>query len=142
MSELRVRDWAPGDYDLVRPWWERWGAPPRRETMGELGLVAEHQGRPAAAIFLFPAEGGYCLITGGISDFDLPREVREEAVCRVTAAAFDRARGLGMRNVRLYVAMRGYVRALEARGFRPQGPRRSSVFVSPVHLPFLGDLDA
>lgn len=141
MSEIGIRDWTGADYDLVRPWWERWGTPPTRSTMGDLGVVAEHQGRPAAAIFLFPAEGGYCLITGCISDFDLPLEVREEAVCRVTEAAFSRARSLGMRNVRLYVAMRGYVRALEARGLLPKGPKRSSVFVSPVYLPFLGEED-
>ena len=110
--------------------------------MGELGVLALEGDRPIAAIFLFPAEAGYCLITGAISDFDRPVAVREEAVCRVTASAFRRARELGYRNVRMYVATRGYLRALERRGFTPSGPKRSSVFVSPVYLPFLGEDDA
>ena len=142
MSEFTIRDWTQADYELVKPWWERWGAPPTRSMLSEIGVVAEHQKRPAAAIFLFPAEGGYCVITYGISDFDLPVPIREEAVCRVTEAAFARARSLGMRNVRLYVAMRGYIRALEARGLQPKGPQRSSVFVSPVYLPLLGEENA
>lgn len=139
MGEILIRDWTGADYDLVRTWWERWGVAPGRSEIGDLGVVAEHAGRPAAAIFLFPAEAGYCVITYCISDFDLPLDVRERSVCRVTEAAFARARALGMRTPRLYVAMRGYIRALEGYGFRPRGPRRSSVFVSPVYLPFLGE---
>jgi len=142
MHELTLRDWTAADYDLVRDWWARWGTVPSRTAMGDLGVVAIEGEQPVAAIFLFPAEAGYCLITGAISDFDRPIPLREEAVCRVTAAAFNRARALGYHNVRMYVATRGYRRALERRGIRPNGPVRNSVFVSPVYLPFLGEDDA
>jgi hypothetical protein len=142
MSELRLREWRGSDYDMVRGWWERWGRPPSRSAMGDLGVLALEGDRPLAAIFLFPAEAGYCLITGAISDFDRPVGIREEAVCRVTAAAFIRARELGYHNVRMYVATRGYVRALERRGLARNGPKRNSIFISPVYLPFLGEDDA
>lgn len=141
---FNLREWdVDQDYERIRHWWDdpkMWGQPPSKRTLSQKGVLAELHGDPIAAIFIFESPSTYCLITGAVCDGRREKSLLHKALFEVTRKAFDYTRSIG-KSPRLYIKTPGYISALTRGGLLPSGPKRHSLYISPVYLPFLAEFD-
>ena len=112
-----VREYIPEEYDIVSSWWKAHGwAPVPEKLLARTGLVAENDGHPVAAVWVYRTDSAVLLAEWLVADPEASPKDSYRAVTNLLDSVKLLADYSGCA-VLMFVQEEGLLRKLEKEGF-------------------------
>ncbi len=105
-------------YEAVCGWWtaQKWPTVPLSHLSGT-GIVVSHDGKPAAAAWIYKTDSAYCLLEWIVASPEVRREARASALSALISSAKVAAQLMGFRSMFMTIKHESLAKRIRAQGF-------------------------